>query len=78
MNAAERKQAWKQARAAVRAYSRDPSENNAITVENAWREIRRMDSVSSGANGRPPGCRLRDPMANMAWTQATADRLSTT
>ena len=46
MNAAERKQAWKQARAAVRAYSRDPSENNAITVENAWREIRRMDSVS--------------------------------
>ena len=46
MNAAERKQAWKQAKAAVRAYSRDPSENNAMTVENAWRKIRRMDSVS--------------------------------
>ena len=42
----QRKRAWKQARAAVRAYSRDPSEINAATVEVAWREIRRMDGVS--------------------------------
>ena len=42
----ERKQAWKQARAAVRAYSRDPSDSNAAHVEVAWREIRRMDGVS--------------------------------
>ena len=42
----ERKQAWKQARAAVRAYSRDPSDSNAAHVEVAWREIRRMDGVT--------------------------------
>ncbi len=42
----QRKRAWRQARAAVRAYSRDPSEINAATVEVAWREIRRMDGVS--------------------------------
>jgi hypothetical protein len=42
----ERKQAWKQARAAVRAYSKDPSDSNAAHVEVAWREIRRMDGVS--------------------------------
>ena len=46
MNDPERKQAWRQARAAVRAYSRNPSENNAAHVEVAWREIRRMDGVS--------------------------------
>lgn len=46
MNAVNRKEAWIQAKAAVRAYSRNPSETNAVIVENAWREIRRMDSVS--------------------------------
>ena len=46
MNDPERKQAWRQARAAVRAYSRNPSESNAAHVEVAWREIRRMDGVS--------------------------------
>ncbi len=42
----ERKQAWKQARAAVRAYSKNPSDRNAAEVEVAWQEIRRMDGVS--------------------------------
>ncbi len=42
----ERKQAWQQARAAVRAYSKDPSDSNAAHVEVAWRKIRRMDGVS--------------------------------
>ena len=42
----ERKQAWREARAAVRAYSKDPSDSNAAHVELAWREIRRMDGVS--------------------------------
>lgn len=46
MNDPARKRAWKRARAAVRAYSRDPSEINAATVEVAWREIRHMDGVS--------------------------------
>ena len=46
MNDPDRKRAWKEARAAVRAYSRDPSESNAAYVEVAWREIRRMDGVS--------------------------------
>lgn len=42
----KRKQAWQQARAAVRAYSKDPSDSNAAHVEVAWRKIRRMDGVS--------------------------------
>jgi hypothetical protein len=42
----ERKQAWRQARAAVRAYSKDPSDSNAAHVELAWQRIRRMDGVS--------------------------------
>jgi hypothetical protein len=42
----KRKRAWKEARAAVRAYSKDPSDSNAATVEVAWREIRRMDGIS--------------------------------
>ena len=46
MNDPERKQAWRQARAAVRAYSRDPSDSNAAHVEVAWREVRKMDGVS--------------------------------
>ena len=37
MNQSERKRAWKEARAAVRAYSRDPSDSNAAYVEVAWR-----------------------------------------
>lgn len=46
MNDPERKRAWKEARAAVRAYSKDPTDSNAAYVEVAWREIRRMDGVS--------------------------------
>jgi hypothetical protein len=46
MNDPERKRAWKEARAAVRAYSKDPSDSNAAYVEVAWREIRRTDGVS--------------------------------
>jgi hypothetical protein len=42
----ERKQAWQQARAAGRAYSKNPSDSNAAHVEVAWRKIRRMDGVS--------------------------------
>ncbi len=46
MNDPKRKRAWKEARAAVRAYSKDPSDSNAAYVEVAWREIRRTDGVS--------------------------------
>ena len=46
MNDPERKRAWKEAKAAVRAYSKDPTDSNAAYVEVAWREIRRMDGVS--------------------------------
>jgi hypothetical protein len=46
MNDPERKRAWKEARAAVRAYSKDPSDSNAAYVEVAWREIRRTGGVS--------------------------------
>ena len=46
MRTVNRTHAWIQAKAAIRAYSRNPSETNAVIVENAWREIRRMDSLS--------------------------------
>ena len=42
----KRKRAWSEARAAVRAYSKDPSDSNAAYVEVAWREIHRLDGVS--------------------------------
>jgi hypothetical protein len=35
------------AKAAVRAYARDPSKANAIEVDVAWRRVRALDSVAA-------------------------------
>jgi hypothetical protein len=43
---AAREHAWLKVKAAVHAYSEDPSQGNEGEVEAAWREIRRIDSVS--------------------------------
>lgn len=42
---AQRRDALKAAKAAVRAYARDPSKANAIEVDVAWRRVRALDSV---------------------------------
>ena len=41
-----RQEALSAARAAVRAYARDPSDGNASNVEAAWTVLRRLDAVS--------------------------------
>jgi hypothetical protein len=35
------------AKAAVRAYARDPSKTNAIEVDVAWRRVRALDNVAA-------------------------------
>lgn len=40
-----RRQALEAAKLAVRAYVREPSEENATEVENAWRQVRRLQGV---------------------------------
>ena len=72
MNDPERKRAWKEARAAVRAYSKDPSDSNAAHVEVAWREIRRMDSVSFWREWQ--AARLTTSESGSAGTRTAADR----
>ena len=41
-----RQEALTAAKAAVRAYARDPSDGNASNVEAAWTVLRRLDAVS--------------------------------
>jgi hypothetical protein len=43
---AEWRQALQEAKQAVRAYARDPSQANADAVEMAWRKVRRLDSLA--------------------------------
>ena len=68
----ERKLAWREARAAVRAYSKDPSDSNAAHVELAWREIRRMDGVSFWREWHT--ARLTSSKAGLGGSQTTANR----
>jgi hypothetical protein len=42
----ERRQALQEAKLAVRAYARDPSQANADAVEVAWRTVRQLDSIA--------------------------------
>jgi hypothetical protein len=46
MNDADRKHVWSKVKSAVRFYAKDPTAQSAEQVEDAWREIRRMDSMS--------------------------------
>lgn len=43
----QRREALMAARAAVRAYAREPSAANARTVELAWQRVRELDSAAS-------------------------------
>jgi hypothetical protein len=43
---AERRQALQEAKQAVRAYAREPSQANADAVEMAWRKVRQLDSLA--------------------------------
>jgi hypothetical protein len=43
---AERRQALQEAKQAVRAYAREPSQGNADAVEMAWRKVRQVDSLA--------------------------------
>ena len=47
-----RVRAYTTAKAAVRAYSKDPNVNNAAEVEEAWRLIRTLNAVSAW-QGKP-------------------------
>jgi hypothetical protein len=42
----ERRQALQEAKQAVRAYAREPSQTNPDAVEMAWRKVRQLDSVA--------------------------------
>jgi len=41
-----RKDAWSNIKTAIRSYAKDPTDQHAREVEDAWREMRRMDSLS--------------------------------
>ena len=43
------------AKAAVRAYARDPSKANAIEVDVAWRRVRALDGVAAWRKADQPG-----------------------
>ena len=43
------------AKAAVRAYARDPSKANAIEVDVAWRRVRALDGVAAWRKAKPAG-----------------------
>ncbi len=42
----DRKYAWRNVKSAVRSYAKDPTPQHAEQVENAWKAIRRMETVS--------------------------------
>ena len=42
------------AKAAVRAYARDPSKANAIDVDVAWRRVRALDGVAAWRKAAKP------------------------
>jgi hypothetical protein len=42
----EQRQAFQEAKQAVRAYARDPSQVNADAVEVAWRRVRQLDGLA--------------------------------
>ncbi len=42
----ERQEAWGQAKLAVRAYARQPSDHNAAKVNRAWRRVRQLAASS--------------------------------
>jgi len=53
----ERSLAWAHAKAAVRAYARDPSNSKAEEVRAAWSAIRRLDALAARPPSVPAGRR---------------------
>ena len=53
MPSQSRVEALSAAKAAVRAYSRDPTGSNAASVEQAWKALRPLDAVSAWRRERP-------------------------
>lgn len=53
----ERTVAWAHAKAAVRAYARDPSNSKAEEVRAAWSAIRRLDALAARPRSVPGGRR---------------------
>jgi hypothetical protein len=53
----DRRDALNTAKAAVRSYARDPSQANAIEVDIAWRRVRALEALESGAAQAPPAPR---------------------
>lgn len=47
MNDLDRKYAWSNVKSAIRSYAKNPTGQHAMQVEEAWKEIRRTDSVSN-------------------------------
>jgi hypothetical protein len=41
-----RKYAWYNIKSAIRTYAKDPTDQHAKQVEDAWREIRQIETVS--------------------------------
>ncbi len=46
-----RKYAWRNVKSAIRSYAKDPTSQHAREVEEAWKEIRRMETVSHWRQG---------------------------
>jgi hypothetical protein len=49
----QRREALEAAKLAVRAYAREPSDENAAAVEDAWRHVRKLQSVVAWRRPRP-------------------------
>lgn len=49
-----RREVLNAAKAAVRAYARDPSKANAIEVDVAWRRVRALDGVAAWRKADQP------------------------
>jgi hypothetical protein len=61
----DRRDVLNAAKAAVRAYARDPSKANAIGVDVAWRRVRAFDGVATWRKAKPAeSMRLRRPTAH--------------
>lgn len=61
MPSQSRVEALSAAKAAVRAYSRDPSGSNAASVEQAWKALRTLDAVSAWRRERQREAEPRAP-----------------
>jgi hypothetical protein len=54
-----RREVLNAAKAAVRAYARDPSKANAIEVDVAWRRVRALDGVAGWRKQAEPAEQMR-------------------